>query len=81
VDATILVATAEQTTRRNVRRTLELLRQVGAPLIGVVLNRVSEQEQYGYPRYGAYAYAPRQYRTDAGNVAVTQEVSSSERRR
>ncbi len=59
VAATILVATATQTTTRNTRRTLELLRQVGAPLAGAILNRVSEQEQYGYRRDNAYAYGPR----------------------
>lgn len=81
VDGTILVATAEQTTRRNVRRTLELLGQVGAPLIGTVLNRVREQEQYGYPRYGAYAQGPRDRGADAGNGAASQVAPTGERRR
>lgn len=80
VDATILVATADQTTSRNLRRTIELLRQVGAPLVGAILNRVGQQEQYGYSRYGGYDGA-RQERTGTGNGALRQGVSSSARRR
>ena len=58
VDATILIATTGQTTRRNIRRSMELCRQVDAPIVGAILNKVSEQEQYAYSRYG-YAYGPR----------------------
>nr|MDQ3643269.1 hypothetical protein [Actinomycetota bacterium] len=34
-----------------VTRSLELLRQVGAPLIGMVLNGVGDQAGYGYHGY------------------------------
>jgi capsular exopolysaccharide synthesis family protein len=57
-DATLLVITAGSTTKRQTHRAVELLRQVDAPLIGAVLNGVSNAEGYGYG-YGyssAYAY-------------------------
>lgn len=58
MDATVLVAMAEVTPRRDFGRALELLSQVGAPLVGTVLNKVSADADYGY-RYGyAYAYGP-----------------------
>ena len=58
VDATLLVATAGSTTRGELARSVEMLRQVDAPLIGCVLNGVSGSEQYSY-RYGYY------YRSEA----------------
>jgi succinoglycan biosynthesis transport protein ExoP len=63
VDATILVATANLTTRKEVHRTVELLDQVDAPLVGAVLNAAEPESVYGYgSRYGN-SYAPR---PDAG---------------
>jgi succinoglycan biosynthesis transport protein ExoP len=58
VDATLLVATVNTTTKRSVGRSLELIRQVDAPLVGVVLNGLEAQAAYAYT-YGdaAYAYA------------------------
>jgi capsular exopolysaccharide synthesis family protein len=53
VDATIVVARAGLTPRTDFRRALELLRQVGAPLVGTVLNEVEAADGYGY-RYGRY---------------------------
>ena len=53
VDATLLVATAGSTTRSELSRSIEMLRQVDAPLIGCVLNGVGGNEQYSY-RYGYY---------------------------
>ncbi|MDQ4071238.1 MAG: hypothetical protein M3203_17480, partial [Actinomycetota bacterium] len=47
VDATILVGSAGTTTRKAVHRAAEMLQQVNAPLIGAVLNGVSEQTGYG----------------------------------
>ncbi len=49
VDGTILVVAADATTRRDLRRTLEILEGANAPLIGVVLNRTSSEGHYGYP--------------------------------
>jgi succinoglycan biosynthesis transport protein ExoP len=58
VDATILVATANLTTRKEVHRTVELLHQVDAPLVGAVLNAAEPESVYGYgSRYGN-SYAP-----------------------
>jgi non-specific protein-tyrosine kinase len=54
VDAVLLVTAAGTTTRRVAQRAVELLRQVGAPLRGLVLNRASDKFGYGYG-YG-YGY-------------------------
>ncbi len=48
VDATLLVAVAGATARAEVARTVELLRQVDAPLVGAVLNGVTDEGSYGY---------------------------------
>lgn len=59
VDATLLVTSAGQTTRRQVQRTMELLAQVDAPLVGTLLNQApSGSGGYGYGYgYGSY-YGP-----------------------
>jgi capsular exopolysaccharide synthesis family protein len=51
VDAVLVVVDARSTTRKAVRRTLQLLHQVNAPILGLVLNGISEGEGYG-TRYG-----------------------------
>ncbi|MBA3268828.1 MAG: polysaccharide biosynthesis tyrosine autokinase [Acidimicrobiia bacterium] len=56
VDATLLTCLAGVTTRREFSRASELLRHVGAPLVGTVLNGASEGEPYGY--YYRY-YSPK----------------------
>src|SRR5205085_11256674 len=56
VDATLLVTTAGQTTRKAMSRAVELLRQVDAPLVGTVFNGVSDQEAYGYAYKYSYYY-------------------------
>ncbi|PLS76126.1 MAG: hypothetical protein CYG61_03705 [Actinobacteria bacterium] len=48
VDGTLVVATAGMTTRKELARAAELLRQVDAPIIGTVLNGVSEEGASGY---------------------------------
>lgn len=55
VDATLLVAVAGATTRKEAARTVELLRQVDAPLVGAVLNGVDTEGSYGYA-YQSYRY-------------------------
>jgi succinoglycan biosynthesis transport protein ExoP len=67
VDATLLVATAGRTTRRELQRAYELLAQVDAPIIGTVLNGVKGEGAYGYYRY-AYAYS---YTADAEDPGRT----------
>lgn len=56
VDATLLVTSAGRTTRRQVQRTMELLTQIDAPLVGTVLNQApSGTSGYGYG-YGSGSY-------------------------
>jgi polysaccharide biosynthesis transport protein len=57
VDATLVVVTARRTTRKDLHRTCELLAQVDAPIIGIVLNGVKEEDSYGYT--STYAYDER----------------------
>lgn len=60
VDAIVLVALARKSTKRELKRCAALLAQVGAPLIGSILNRVrggGGYGQYGYGHYGGSAYA------------------------
>lgn len=66
VDATILVARAGTSSRRAIQRAVNSLRQVGAPLLGAVLNDVSSDAGgYGY----GYGYSPD--RTPAANGATS----------
>ncbi|HEX7131943.1 MAG TPA: polysaccharide biosynthesis tyrosine autokinase [Iamia sp.] len=67
VDATLLVATVNTTTKRSLTRSLELIRQVDAPLVGLVLNGMEAQQAYAYT-YGdaAYAYAAEDDRPRRG---------------
>jgi polysaccharide biosynthesis transport protein len=60
VDGTLLVVSAGASSRKQVHRTLELLGQVEAPLIGVILNRASGDAEFGGYGYGyAYRYGPQ----------------------
>lgn len=54
VDATLFLAASNRTSRRQVRRGVEMLRQVKSPLVGTVLNGVSAEGTYGslYEYYG-----------------------------
>lgn len=47
-DAVLLVVTVGRSTRKQVRRALETLRQVGTPVAGVVLNQVAASDVVGY---------------------------------
>lgn len=59
VDATIVVATAGRTTRKEMHRALELLHQVSAPVVGTVLNGVEPSAVYGAGnRYNTYYRKP-----------------------
>jgi non-specific protein-tyrosine kinase len=57
VDGTLVVASAGTTTAGDLTRTVQLLKQVDAPLLGVVLNGGSAETAYAYP-YRAQAPAP-----------------------
>lgn len=61
VDGVIVVAKAGTTTRPQLTEVLDRLAQVNAPVVGIVLNEVSESRRYGpyrgrYGRYGRYGY-------------------------
>lgn len=76
VDATLLVASAGQTTRRQVQRTMELLAQVDAPLVGTVLNNApTGTSGYGYG-YGASYYGPTKPLLTARQPADTARQAS-----
>jgi capsular exopolysaccharide synthesis family protein len=51
VDKLLLVASAGKSTRKQIRNALEILRQVDAPLAGVVLNRAETSKREGYYHY------------------------------
>jgi len=53
VDGTVVVASARETTQARLREAVELLRQVEAPLLGIVLNGVPAPS-----RYDDYSYEP-----------------------
>lgn len=60
VDGTLVLVAARSTTRKQVARTVEILRQVNAPLVGTVLNNA--------PSEGTYTYLYRYYEQDADKV-------------
>ncbi len=69
-DTTLLVTSANKTSKRSLTRAVELLRQVDAPLVGTVLNSLSADETFsGEPyRYESTVKAPRgKRRTPADN--------------
>lgn len=57
VDATLFIAKAENTSKREVKRSIERLNQVSSPLIGTILNGVDAEGAYG-SLYEYYGYAP-----------------------
>jgi Mrp family chromosome partitioning ATPase len=66
VDGTLIVVSARATTRKDLRRAVSALRQVGAPLIGTVLNGSAPEGRYAY-QYGAYQPERRPKVAAAGN--------------
>jgi capsular exopolysaccharide synthesis family protein len=54
VDASMFIAMAGKTSKRQIRRSVERLRQVNSPLIGTILNGVQAEAAYGslYEYYG-----------------------------
>jgi succinoglycan biosynthesis transport protein ExoP len=57
VDATIVVVTADGTTKRQAQRALEQLQQIEAPVVGLVLNGVGHGGAgYGYSYGYSYGY-------------------------
>ena len=66
-DATLMLAAAGQTRRSDLHRAVEKLDQVGATILGTVLNKVTRQtgRYYGY----GYGYTYKAYRAGAHAVA------------
>lgn len=62
VDGTLLVVTVGSTSRKHVSQALEVLNQVGARLLGTVLNNVGSE--------GSYAYTYEQYQVDRKAVRL-----------
>ncbi|MHB1987953.1 MAG: tyrosine-protein kinase domain-containing protein [Acidimicrobiales bacterium] len=58
VDATLLVVLAGTTTAKDLARSLEVLGQVDAPVVGAVLNAVPTEGHY---RYGGHHYGEYRY--------------------
>ena len=57
VDASLFVARANSTSKREVKRSMERLNQVNSPLVGTILNGVDAEGAYG-SLYEYYGYAP-----------------------
>jgi capsular exopolysaccharide synthesis family protein len=57
-DAVLLVVSAGVDSRRNTVRSIEMLNQINAPLVGSVLNRAPETDSYAYYHYG-YGYSEK----------------------
>ena len=73
VDATVMIAAAGVTTRKQLRTAVDLLRQAEAPLAGLVLNRAGAEERYGY----AYRYAEEAPKTSRRQRKQAKVASSS----
>ena len=57
-DATVMLAASGISSGRRVKRSIQSLRQVGAPLVGTVLSSAPHEVAYGYVDYGYVAYGP-----------------------
>ena len=78
VDGVLLVGNSGSTTKRGVRRAVELLRQVDAPLIGAILNGVRSKSEYAYV-YGDDRYYKQEKK--AGQAAERRNGSRRTRER
>jgi succinoglycan biosynthesis transport protein ExoP len=73
VDATLIVASANHTTRRRLKRAVESLRQVAAPVVGAVFNNVPRTDDYGYD-VSYYGYADERPRGSSNGRSSTPRV-------
>jgi capsular exopolysaccharide synthesis family protein len=74
-DATLMLAAAGQTRRGDLHRAVEKLDQVGATILGIVLNKVTRNTGRNYGYGYSYAYKPYQYSykpNHAGTASTTQ---------
>lgn len=77
VDATLIVSSANRTTRKTLQRAVELLRQIDAPLKGTVLNGVDPTS--GYPDTYSYGARGGDDAVDKGRSADDSDRSAGER--
>jgi capsular exopolysaccharide synthesis family protein len=77
VDASLVVGRASFVTKKQIKRTLEMLRQVDAPLIGVVLNGIAPEVGYG----SAYSYTYGYGYYDTGSGTENTETRKSARKK
>lgn len=77
VDASLVVGRASFVTKKQIKRTLEILRQVDAPLIGVVLNGIAPEVGYG----SAYSYTYGYGYYDTGSGTENTETRKSARKK
>jgi capsular exopolysaccharide synthesis family protein len=71
VDATVLVVRAFKTTKEIARRSLQSLRDVGAPLAGAVLNAVEVNGSRGYYYYEQYTYGYGETEVDTESASTS----------
>jgi len=76
----LLVATAGQSTKRDMRRAVELLHQVDAPLIGSILNGVHSKHDSVYT-YGDNRYYVDSTAATSGNGNGTSDAKRNGGRR
>ena len=69
IDAVLLVAVAGATSRKDMSRAAEMLRQVNAPMAGAVLNGVRPEGSYGYD-YQYYRTEPPRNRAERSEPAA-----------
>ncbi|MDQ3979443.1 MAG: polysaccharide biosynthesis tyrosine autokinase [Actinomycetota bacterium] len=79
VDGTLLVVTAGATGKKQLARAAELLRQVGAPMVGLVLNGMSTEGGYGYAYYYG-GYGRDSEHADNGSDVKTRNGKRASRR-
>ena len=79
VDATLIVASTKSSSRRALRRAVDVLRQVDAPLVGTVLNNVASVESYGTYGYAAHAAAPNGANGNGGSKRDRRTANRVER--
>jgi capsular exopolysaccharide synthesis family protein len=73
-DGVLVIAAAGLTTRDNLRRAIETLEQVDAPVVGMVLNSTRRRRGYdGYHYHYAYSYTS----TPSSNGASTRDRARS----
>ncbi len=58
-DGVAVVVSAGVTTRKQLGRAFEVLGHVNAPIVGVILNGLTDQSSYGYSYRYSYAYTER----------------------